>query len=294
MAFARRFARRSLLTAAGLRPFWSFRATGGEGVSVAIIARLTELPLLPVPMLLVAARVSLPPGAEAAAVIPAGARAIAVEVGEVEVLAVGPEAAWLAPRGALGDGSSLLSTTVRAGEAVSLPATAVEGMRNHGSGAATLLDVAVLPAGGPMPPPAFISGAGVEFRLLGSGVVEAPPPLADFVLRQVDLPPAGAMPTALGSGIALLLADRGRLAVEVIRGQIDVSIAAGGIGPAGRARPVDAGEVRVLPASSAAFIAAGAAVHVRAEGPTPARVLVVSLAPSASPMDAKTDPAFGG
>ena len=277
-----RFARRSLLLAACLAPRRPPSARAAQPPVVTVVARLSGLVLADAPALVAAARVILPPGAEAAAVAPAGARLIAVEAGTIDVLSVGPGAAWLAPRPALDNGAPLDGTPVRADAALALPAAAIEGVRNRGAVPAVALDVALVPAGLPMPPPAFISGAGVEFRLLGSGVVAAPPPLVDLVLRRIDLPPGAAMPPDLGLGIALLLADLGRIDLEVIRGRIEVSIAAGGIGPAGRARPVDAGGIRALPASSAAFVPAGAAVVARAAGPTPARALLVSLSSSAA------------
>jgi hypothetical protein len=279
-----RFGRRSLLFAACLarREPPGVRAEGSASVEVAVVARLGGLGLADAPALVAAARIILPPGADAAAVAPAGARVIAVEAGAVEMLSTTQGAAWLSPRPALAGSAPVETTPILAGSALPVPATAVEGVRNDGGVPAVALDVALMPAGLPMPPPAFIAGTGVEFRLLGSGVIEAPPPRVDLVLRRIDLPPGAEMPADLGEGIALLLADRGRIDLVVSRGRIEVSIAAGGIGPAGRARPVDAGGLRTLPASSSAFVPADAAVRVLAVGPTPARALLVSLSPSAA------------
>lgn len=274
----RRFARRPLLAAA-----WS--AFGARAVAVAAdpeprIEPLVRLPRAAVPpgqLLLAAARLVIPPGVAVATATPAGLRALAVEAGLVSVKVAMPGRRLLAHAGDAANAGALEDILVVPGHALSLPATAIEGLRNPGLDPAVLVDTVLFPAAPEPPPPAFISGSGVEFRLLGAGVMTAAPRRAEFVLNRIDLPPAAVVPVALTRGIALALVDGGRFVLMVERGAAEVAIAAAGIGPAAAPRSVRAGDGRTLPAGSAAFVPAGGAIRLAVAGPSPGRLLLVTL-----------------
>jgi hypothetical protein len=257
-------------------------AAGADDVEVEPIALLPGLRLPPPPLILAMARVTLPPGVDTGATTVAGARLIVAEQGVLTVRVVGPDlpAAGPAPVGRIVSGPDN-AIRLRQGQAIALPALAVDGLGNDRQEPVVVLDAAVFPAVPPRPR-SFIGGDGADVRMLAVATLErAPDARVDFLLRRVALPAGAALPPQFGEGIAVLWVEEGRVAVEVAVGPVLLAVVAGRVGPTGSPRPAIEGAQAFLPTGSSAAIPAGATLRVAATPASAARLLLATLHPTA-------------
>lgn len=283
-----RGSRRSLLRSLAVAPVVLVRsrsagaAPAGPGLEVDSVAALPGVRLPAGPLVLAIARVTLPPGIASGATTVAGARLIAAERGAVTLRLAGPDLPAFGPgpvgRVVVGPEAEF---RLREGQALALPARAVEELANEGTAPAVALDAAIFPASARRPR-SFIAADGTDVRLLASvRLDQAPAEPVDFALRRVSLPPGAAMPPQFGEGIALLWVASGRLQVEVAAGAASLAIVAGPVGPTGSPRTARAGTVAYLPAGSSAATPLGSTLLAGATANAASNLLLATLHPSA-------------
>jgi hypothetical protein len=239
-----------------------------SGVSRELIAAIERVPGLTPPLTLGIARVMLQPGAAAPAVIPGGARLLAVESG---VLAVSVTAAAREPLTArdfsLGSPAPAASDElfVPAGTAIAFAARGVTSMRNPGDRSTVVLDAAVFREAPRSMARAFTTEDGVSFQLLASASAqEAPAPRATIVLEHIRLGHQATLPEDLSGGVTLLRVESGMTRVRSQSGAVLVasSAASAPYATSESLQPLASGSVRDVTAGGVVFLPAAGSMSL--------------------------------
>lgn len=250
------------------------RGSGGGAVLAASLQREliaaveVESGLAP-PLTLGIAQVVLRPGAAVSALIPRGARMIAVESGmlAISVTSAADEAltsrefSLLAPEPDVRD-----ELFVPAGTAITFGSRGVTAVRNPGARSVVVLEAVVYPEEPRPIARAFTTDDGVSFQLLASAsAAAAPTGRVAVTLERVRLGPGAELPQDLSAGVTLTRIDAGTVALRPTTGEVFAARAAasapysmpGSLAPiaAGLVREVTAGGVIFLPLGASAAIA---------------------------------------